>query len=164
MILLMLGGLIAATLLVAIVYPSIGKTGNAIASERAGASIESLQQIRVVNAFSELDGTGSWQDVDSDTYFDAQGWVKNTGSLTIGDIDEMDVFLGDAGTSERIPNSIDAGATYPQWTYTVEQGGEWVVGATLRITVHYTSALTAGEHVLRVVTSDGTEASGTFAF
>jgi hypothetical protein len=102
----------------------------------------------VVNAYSELDETGSWQDVDSDTYFDAQGWVKNPGGLTIGDIDEMDVFLGNAGTSERIPYSTDAGATYPRWTYAVEQGGDWVVGATLLITVHYTSALATGEKVV----------------
>ena len=164
MMFLVLGGLIAATLLVAMVYPAVARTGNAIASERAGASDESREEIRLVNAFSELDGAGSWQDVDADTYFDAWVWVKNTGETTVQNIAEMDLFLDSGGSSARIPHATDAGAAYPRWTYAVEQGGAWQVGSTLRITVHYSSALATGEHVMRVVTSDGAEATGAFTF
>ena len=79
MLLLTLGGFIAASILLATVFPAITQTGNSIASERTAIGTQSLQEIAVANALSELDGTGAGQDTDTDTYFDIWAWVNNTG-------------------------------------------------------------------------------------
>ena len=152
--LLTVGGFIGAMALLALVLPSITSTGNAIASDRAGVGTQSREAISVVNALSELDGTGAWQDTDGDTYFDLYVWVKNTGGVTIGKAAEVDLFVHSEGIAERIPHANDT-AGYPRWTAAVEGGGGWEAGATLKITVHYQTAITAGDHVIEAATANG---------
>ncbi|MDA0798904.1 MAG: hypothetical protein O2826_03580 [Chloroflexi bacterium] len=163
MMLLTLGGFIAAAALLAMVFPSVIKTGNAIAADRASISEQSLQEIAVVNALSELDGSGIWQDTDSDTYFDVWAWVKNTGSVTIGDLTDLDVFVHGAGTSERIPHTTDT-AGYPQWSASVVGGGTWVESSTLAITIHYSAAISADSYAVETVTSEGAGSLRFFEF
>jgi hypothetical protein len=154
MMLLTVGGFIAAATLLTTVSPSVIKTGNAIAADRASISEQSLQEVVVVNAMSELDGTGSWQDTDLDTYFDIWAWVKNTGSVTISDLADTDVFLHGGGTSTRIPHATDT-AGYPQWTASVVGGGTWVEASVVAITVHYSAAVSPGAYAVEFVTSQG---------
>jgi archaellum component FlaG (FlaF/FlaG flagellin family) len=113
MMLLTVGSIAVAAMLVAVVFPAIARTGNAIASDRAGIALQANDGIAVVNAYSELDGSAVWQDTDSDTYFDVWIWVKNTGGVTIHDLDDLDVFVHGRGDSERIPHTSAAGAAYP---------------------------------------------------
>ena len=164
MMLLTVGGFAAAAILLAMLFPSITRTGNAIATEREGLSAQSLEEIAVVNSYSELDGSGTWQDIDSDTYFDVWIWVKNTGAVTIDGLDDLDVFVHHSGTSQRIPHSSDAGAAYPQWHPAVEGGGTWTADSTLKITVHYSAAIGTGDYQLEVATPAGAVALGNFAF
>jgi hypothetical protein len=164
MLLLTLGGFIAAAVLLATVFPAITRTGNAIASERSAIGEQSLQEIAVANALSELDGTGTWQDTDTDTYFDIWAWVNNIGSVTLLDIDDLDVFVHTTGTSARIPHTSDAANTYPQWSAAVEGGGEWVVDATLKITIHYSGTVTPGTFTIEAVTPEGARSLGNYTF
>jgi archaellum component FlaG (FlaF/FlaG flagellin family) len=162
-LLLTLGGFVAAAILLATVFPSVISTGNAIAADRASISEQSLQEIAVVNSLSELDGTGTWQDTDSDTYFDVWMWVKNTGSVTIGDVTDIDIFVHGAGTSTRIPHSDDT-ASYPQWSASVVGGDTWLEGSTLAITIHYSSAVSAGTYGMEALTSQGAGSLRFFEF
>lgn len=156
MMLLTVGGFIAAAILLATVFPSVVGTGNAIAADRASTSMQSLQDISVVNTLAELDSSGAWEDTDSDTYFDIWVWVKNTGSTTIEDISNLDVFIHGAGTSERIPHADDT-AGYPRWSASVIGNGTWIESSTLAINIHYSSAITAGRFQVEAVTSQGAD-------
>lgn len=164
LMLLTLGGFIIGATILAMLFPSITRTGNAIAADRAGFTAQTQEEITVVNAYSELDGTGAWQDTDADTFFDVWIWVKNTGGATVRDIKEMDVFVHASGTAERITYSTDSGAPKPIWSAVVEGSSDWTVGATVKVNVHYAAALSAGDHTLEVVTANGAQALSTFGF
>lgn len=110
-----------------------------------------------------MDGSGIWQDTDSDTYFDVWVWVKNTGSVTIGDLTDLDVFVHGSGTSERIPHTTDT-AGYPRWSASVVGGGTWVESSTLAVTVHYSAAISAGSYAVETVTSEGAGSLRFFEF
>ena len=164
LILLTLGGFIIGATVLAMLFPSIARTGNAIAADRAGFTAQTREDIAIVNAYSELDGTAAWQDTDADTFFDAWMWVKNTGGATIRDIKEMDVFVHASGTADRIPYNADPAATKPNWQVAVEGSNDWTVGATVKVNVHYAAALSAGDHTLEVVTPNGAQALAAFDF
>ena len=101
MLLLTLGGFITASVLLAMLFPSITRTGNAIAKDRDGFVQQTSEHITLINGFSELDATATWQDTDSDTYFDVWMWVKNTGSKTITPFDDVDVFVHSSGSGRE---------------------------------------------------------------
>jgi hypothetical protein len=119
-------------------------------------------QISTVYATAELDDSGVWQDTNSNTYFDAFVWVKNVGSVRIIGIDKMDVFFGTDGNFERIPHESDAPASFPRWSYVIENNTEWINTATLRITIHYSSALASDTYMVKVITT--TSISDTYYF
>ncbi len=164
MLLLTLGGFITASVLLAMLFPSITRTGNAIAKDRDGFVQQTSEHITLVNGFSELDATATWQDTDSDTYFDVWMWVKNTGSKTITPFDDLDVFVHSSGTSQRIPHENDAGVSYPRWAGDVEGAAVWLEDATLKITVHYSAGQAAGDYTLEVVTPLGARTIERFIF
>lgn len=164
MVLLTLGGFIASSILLATLFPSIARMNDAIASDRAGLVTQTREEVTLVNAFSELDAAATWQDTELDTLFDVWMWVKNTGAKTIEDLDDLDVFVHAGGTSARIPHEDDAGGSFPQWASTVEGGGDWWQDATLKITVHYSGALAAGDYTLEVVTPAGARTIERFTF
>ena len=159
-----MGRMASAAILIAIVFPAIARTGNAIAADRTGVSEQSSEEIRLVNALSELDASGSWLDTDSDSLFDVWVWVKNTGAETVRSVNEMDVFVHGGGTSARIPHSSVAGGSNPQWAHAVEGGGTWLVDITLKITIHYATAVAADDYAIEVATPRGANATGTFPF
>lgn len=145
----------AAVLVINATYPAIVRSGNSIVnmSGHMGERIET--QIRVVFGTGELDSNGVWQDRDSDGKFDVWVWVKNVGSARVLGIDQADVFLGASGAIARIPYIDDAGGSYPRWSYTLENGTEWENTATLKITIHYSSALTSDRYLVKVITPSG---------
>lgn len=145
-------------------YPAIVRSSNAIVnvSERMDERIES--QVSIVYGAAELDSSGTWVDTDADTYFDVWVWVKNVGSSRILGEDQMDVFLGKTGSFARIPYVADAGASYPRWSYTLENGTEWTNTVTLKITIHYSSAQTTGTYLVKVITPSGAYDEQYFSF
>lgn len=156
--------MVAAILVVNTVYPAVVRSSNSITmiSDRLEDRISS--QVDIVYALGELDKNGSWQDTDSDGYFDVVLWVKNVGSSRIIGIDQMDVFFGKAGTFRRIPYVDDAGGGYPRWIYTLENGTEWGSTVTVKVQVHYTSALTSDTYVAKVIVPSGAYDELTFSF
>jgi archaellum component FlaG (FlaF/FlaG flagellin family) len=159
--------MIAAMLVVNAAYPAIVRSSNSIVnvSERMEDRIGS--QVSIVYATGELDDNGVWQDTDSDTFFDVTVWVKNVGSTRILGIDQMDVFLGKLGNFSdfaRIPHVDDAGGGYPSWSYTIENGTEWENTVTVKIAVHYSSALTSDTYRVKVITPSGAYDENDFSF
>jgi len=66
-------------------------------------------------------------------------WVKNVGTQRIVTIDESDLFFGQSDNFSRISYVDDAEGGYPQWDYNLENDTEWQTGATLKITITYSS-------------------------
>lgn len=121
-------------------------------------------QISVIYGASELDETGAWQDTDGDTKFDVWVWVKNVGSARIAPPEQSDVFFGKTGSVERIPHVDDAGGSFPNWDYTLENGTEWASRVTLKITIHYNAALASDTYLVKVVTPSGAYDELVFSF
>jgi len=162
--LLIIASVVATVVVVNATYPAIVRSTNSIVqiSQRMDDRIET--QISIIYATGELDDNGTWQDTDSDGYFDVWVWVKNVGSSRILGLDQTDVFLGTPGAFSRIPYVDDAGGSYPQWSYTLENGTEWGNTVTLKITIHYTAALASDTYLVKVVTPSGAYDERYFSF
>ena len=76
----------------------------------------------------------------------------------------MDVFLGKTGAITRIPHVNDAAGAYPSWTFTLENGPEWTNTVTMKIAIHYTSALATGTYLVKVVTPSSAYDEHEFSF
>ena len=162
--LLLIAGIAAAVLAINATYPAIVRSSNAVIriSDKMDQRIES--QVTVVYASAELDSSGVWTDTDSDGLFDVSIWVKNVGASRLLAVDRTDVFFGKPGTFARIPYTIDAGGSYPQWSFALENATEWTSSATLKITVHYSAALSSDEYLVKVVVASGAYAEQYFSF
>jgi flagellar protein FlaG len=146
---------VSAVLVINAVYPAIVRSGNSITRMAAKLDERIESQVKIVYATGELDDAGTWQDVDSDSYFDVTFWVKNIGVSRIIGIEETDIFYGIAGDFARIPHSTDAGGTYPQWSYSIENGDDWTSSVTVKFWIHYQSAEASDEYLVKVITPNG---------
>ena len=162
--LLIIASITAVIIAINAIYPAVMRSSNSIvqAADQMDARIGT--QISVVLATGELNSSGTWVDTDSDGKFDVTVWVKNVSTVNIQSIGDVDVFFGQQGSTVRIPYTMDAGATYPQWSYNLENGSEWTNTVTLKISIHYTSALASGTYTVKVVTPSGAYAEQTFSF
>ena len=165
-----MAGVVATVLAIHSTFPAIVRSSNSVVriADRMDDRIES--QISVIYATSELDKNGVWQDTDADGKFDVLVWVKNVGASRILGIDQVDVFFGRAcsgvctGSFQRIPYVGDAGGTFPQWNYAIENDTEWKSTATLKITILYSAALSTDTYLVKVVTPAGAYAELYFSF
>ena len=162
--LLIIAAVVAAVLVVNATYPAIVRSSNAIVgiSQRVDQRIET--QVSAVYATGELDSAGTWQDADSDTYFDVTVWVKNVGSSRILGTDQMDIFFGKAGDFSRIPYVDDAGGSFPSWSYLIENGTEWTNTVTVKISIHYQSPLASDTYLVKLITPSGAYDERYFSF
>lgn len=162
--LLIIAGITAVIIAINAIYPAVMRSSNSIvqAADQMGTRIGT--QINVVFATGELNSSGNWVDTDSDGKFDVTVWVKNVSTANIQSIKDVDIFLGQQGSIVRIPYTMDAGASYPQWSYSLENGSEWTSTVTLKISIHYTSALPSGTYTVKVVTPSGAYAEQAFSF
>lgn len=162
--LMLVAAVAASVLAINAVFPAIARGSNALVSVSNRMDDQISSQINIVYATAELDKDGAWQDTDSDGYFDVTLWAKNIGSTRILGLDQMDVFFGKPGTYARIPYVTDAGASYPRWSYTLANGTEWSDTVTVKIAIHYQSALTSDTYLAKVITPSGAYAEENFSF
>lgn len=141
--LLIIAGMVATIFIFNSVYPAVGRSSAAMISMSDQINDRMKSRISVVNAANSADR--------KTVYI----WVKNTGSTQITDVAKLDVFLGPDGNFQRIPYSADAGGSYPQWTYTIENSSEWGISATIKITVNYSVDPGAGTYFTKVVIPNG---------
>ena len=157
--------MVASVLVINSVYPAIVRSSNSLTrvAQRMDDRIES--HLSVVYGTGELDENAVWQDTDSDNDFDVHVWVKNVGSARIIGIDQTDIFFGTEGDFSRIPHSSYAGATYPRWDYTVENGSEWINSVTVRFDIHYdTASLDSGTYQVKLIVPTGAYDEHFFSF
>src|SRR5664279_296493 len=136
-------------------YPAVQQGSAAVANMANGIADEMRTNIAIVHASGELDHTGWWQDTNGNGLFDVFVWLKNTGSTRIIALNQVDVYFGPEGNFVRVPDQNDANGAYPNWTPTVEGGGDWVPTSTLQVAVHYQTPLAGGRYFIKVVLPDG---------
>ena len=140
---LTIAAIVAIVAVVNAVLPSVSRTSGALISASNVVEDRISSQIEIVHA------TGQ------DANPDAEVWVKNTGSSSIGAVDRVDVFFGPDGDFQRIPQG-DPGCTAPCWEYAVENASSWEPTATLHITIHAGTNLASGTtYYVKVVTPNG---------
>ncbi len=151
-------------MLVNAIYPVVSSSSNALVRTAKKTSTRIGTQVSIVYATAELDSAEVWQDTDSDSNFDIFLWVKNIGTTRILGVDQVDIFLGQEGSFQRVPHTTYAGATFPRWSYTLENGTEWGDSVTIKISVDYSSTLASGTYFVKVVTPQGAADEHYFSF
>jgi len=82
-------------------------------------------------------------------------YVKNVGKTVIATLDKMDVYFGKYGEAQYIPYNSDS---YPTWNYTILTGSTtWGPNETVKITITYSTSLSEGVYIVKVVTPNGIE-------
>lgn len=153
-ILLIIASVVGVGLVLNSALPAIGRASGAMSSSSSQVDTRIKTQIQIIHTVGELDQDGAWQDTNGDGYFNVFIWVKNIGAARITDVEDCDIFLGQEGNFARIPYASDTSG-YPQWDFQVENGAEWVPGATMKFTVSYSSALAQGNYLVKVTTPSG---------
>lgn len=154
-VLLVVAAVVTAVMVINAVYPAVGETSSALSSISSKTTDMIKSQISIIHATGELDQNGNWQDINSDGDFDIFVWIKNTGTVTIDDIGNTDVFVGHAGEWTRIDYVDYAGGNYPRWKYTIDSGTEWTQASTLEIEIGYSSPLLSGEYQVKITIPNG---------
>lgn len=157
--LLTIAGVISAIAIINAVYPAVTRSTGALASASGTVDERIRTNVSVIHAVGELSSTSTWVDTNGNGYFDFFVWVKNVGEAKIGGIDTSDVFFGQEGSVERVTYTTSTSTT-PRWTYSVEGGGEWVAGATVKITVAFndgcpTCYKAPGTYYIKIITPNG---------
>ncbi len=122
---MIVAGIVCSIFLFNSVYPMINRSSAAMVSMTDKIDERMKTQIDIVHAANTTDR--------KTVYI----WIKNVGSTRIVDIENSDIFLGPEGNFVRIPHSSTASGTYPQWDYIIENGTEWGIGSTVKVTVSY---------------------------
>ena len=121
--LFLIATVIASVAVMNTVIPAVGRGSSAMIASSAGASSRIKTEVKIVFA------TGATS-TDQVTF-----WVKNVGREKIKAIDKSDLFLTTPTEVKRIPYNSGA----ENWTYTVENGTDWVEGITIKATVTLTT-------------------------
>jgi flagellar protein FlaG len=167
--LLTIAGVIAAVAVINAVFPAVMRSSSALTTASGNVDERIKTNISVVQSVGELDTGGSFVDTNSNSLFDFYVWVKNVGSVTVPAPEESDVFFGQPGSIVRIPYVDDSPGTYPNWTYTVEGGGDWDVASTVRIEVRFDDGCPGacsqpqGDYFVRVITPNGVATESYFS-
>ena len=154
-VLLLIAATVSVLLIFNVVYPAVGRSGAAVSSMADSISDRVLSQIEIIHASGELDSDGVFQDTNSDGYFNVFVWVKNVGSSRLLAVGECDVFFGEQGDFDRVPYVNDAGGSLPSWTWSIENDDEWGPTATAKMTIYFSSPLTSGSYMLKVISPNG---------
>lgn len=145
------------------VYPAVVESSAAMSIMTNRADERLRSQVEIIHATGELDGTGWWQDVNSNGMFDTFIWIKNIGSTRIIAVEQMDLFFGPEGNFARIPHQSQASGSYPYWTWQVENANEWTPTATIRLTIHYGAPLGTGRYFFKLTLPNGVSSENFFS-
>ncbi len=138
-VLLIIAGVVTATVLVNAVSPVISQSEGAIASAADAINDRMKSDIKVIYAARE----GS----------DINIWVKNVGITGIGSIERSDIFFGPEGNFARAVFAV-SGPPYPYWNYSGGTDG-WEPAVTIEITIHPESMPSPGTYMVKMVIPNG---------
>lgn len=141
--LLIIAGIVCAMFLFNSVFPMVNRSSQAMVSMTEKIDDRMQSRINIVHAANSENRTAVYI------------WAKNVGSSRIVTIEESDLFFGLEDNFGRIPYTADAGGSYPQWEYSIENGTDWLAGVTVKFTITYSSDPGAGTYFIKVVIPNG---------
>jgi len=141
--LLIIAGIVCAMFLFNSVVPMVNRSSQAMVSMTEDMDDRIKSRINIVHAANTANRT--------EVYI----WTKNVGSSRIVTIEESDLFFGLEDNFNRVPYVDDAGGSYPQWSYSVENDTEWLSGVTVKFTITYDADPGAGTYFIKVVIPNG---------
>ena len=141
--LLIIAGVISMVFVFNSVYPMVNRSSAAMVSMSEQVDDRMKSRINIVHASNTANRTSVYL------------WAKNVGTARITNIEESDVFLGPSDNFSRVSYVDDAGGSYPQWAYTLENDTEWNSGATVKITITYSSDPGSGTYFSKIIIPNG---------
>jgi archaeal flagellar protein FlaG len=141
--LLIIAGVVCAIFVFNSVFPMVNRSSDAVVSMADQIDDRMKSHISIVHAANTIDH--------KTVYI----WIKNVGSSRIAPIEDSDVFFGQEGNYSRIPYTSEVGGVNPCWSYTIENGTEWLTSATLKITITYDTDPGAGTYFIKVIIPNG---------
>ena len=137
--LLTMAAVVAAVMVINTMIPVLGRSGSSVLLASAAASDRIKTDIEII-AVATVTST-------------VQVWIKNIGSVDVGDIQNSDVFLETSIDFTRMDYSASSSAN--TWRYELEGSATtWKPGNTLHVTITLGSPAT-GDNVVRFTTNNG---------
>jgi hypothetical protein len=151
-VLLVVAGIVSATIVVNTVMPALQRTGGDVISVSSAVSDRIRTDARIIEIAAAA-GSSS-----------VRVWIKNVGTATIANLERLDVFFGPVGDFDRIAACSQTGNTPPCWRLAIENDTQWAPFATARLTIELASPLSSGQdYVVTVVLPHGVAISQTFS-
>lgn len=152
-VLLTIGAIIAVSVLIAAVYPSVQKLGGTSSAMTSAIRTRMGTSIKIIHEAKTGDRS-------------VVIWVKNIGKESIGSelISRSDLFFGPKDDFDRIPYNS---TTPPTWLYTIENDsgeGNWDPEETLKLTVSLDYSLTTEKYYIKLVLFNGVWAADYASF
>ncbi|MBN1167121.1 MAG: hypothetical protein JXA44_08330 [Methanospirillaceae archaeon] len=127
--LFIIGGVVAASVLLSAIFPVIFNAGQTFGTVAHGADEKMRTDFAIVNTFSAYSSTPA-----NNQY--AQVWLKNTGSnaISIYDIEKSDVFIGSTSSITNLP--YDNELPLESFSITITGGDNvWNIGETVQLDI-----------------------------
>ena len=141
--LLIIAGVVCMVFVFNSVFPMVNRSSQAMVSMAEKVDERMKSRINIVHAANSANRTSVYL------------WIKNIGTQRITNVDDCDLFFGQENDFDRIPYTEDAGETYPQWDYYLENDTEWQTSATLKISITYSSDPGAGTYYSKFIIPNG---------
>ncbi len=141
--LLIIAGVVCMIFVFNSVYPMVNHSSQAMTSMAEQVDERMKSRISIVHGTANTTRTEVFL------------WIKNVGTQRITNIDDCDLFFGQETDFQRVPYTTEAGGTYPQWTYQIENGTEWGTSVTVKITITYSSDPGSGTYYAKFIIPNG---------
>jgi hypothetical protein len=150
-------GIAAIAAIFSALFPAINLGIESISQSSSQVDERLITSIEIIQVVGELDSSGAFNDTNGNGLFDIFVWTKNTGTSRILDIDRTGLFISSSGDFQRIPHEVDREeGEYPRWTHSIEDtSSEWGPNVTLKMTITYSTAQSAGHYDAKVTTPNG---------
>jgi len=151
-VLLVVAGIVSAAIVANAVLPAVQRAGGDVISVSDAVSDRIRTDARIIETAAAAASTT------------VQVWVKNVGSVTIANLERMDVFFGPVGSFERVPPCAQTGNVAPCWDIAIENDTRWSPYATARVEIELDAGLTSGQdYIVTIVLPNGVPISTTFS-
>jgi archaellum component FlaG (FlaF/FlaG flagellin family) len=140
-VLLIIGGVVAAFAIMNGVLPAVERSSSAINTATDQVNDQIKSQIEIINVSSAGPNV--------------HVWVKNTGTSTIGSIENSDVFITSGFNIERFSFGTDS-TPAPYWGYQLSGDHNlWSPTVTNEIVIHMRAPLEPGSYQVKYIIPNG---------
>jgi len=141
--LLIIAGVVCMIFVFNSVYPMVNSSSQAMTSMAETVDERMKSRINIVHAANSANHTSVYL------------WIKNVGTQRIVSVEDSDLFFGQEDSFNRIPYVDEAPASYPQWSYLLENDSQWQTSATIKVTITFSSDPGSGTYYAKFIIPNG---------